>query len=81
MHLLANGDMHNIYQYEQYLSNIYSAGSRIANYRYDIQLDTDDYIITLSTCTNGAGKDRRWLVQGVLLNPPMPGSDLPDIDL
>ncbi len=81
VHLLANGDMHNIYQYEQYLSNIYSAGSRIANYRYDIQLDTDDYIITLSTCTNGAGKDRRWLVQGVLLNPPTPGSDLPDIDL
>lgn len=81
VHLLANGDMHNIYQYEQYLANIYSAGSRVANYRYDIHLDTDDYIITLSTCTNGAGKDRRWLVQGVLLNPPMPGSDLPDIDL
>ena len=81
IHLLANGDMHNVYQYEQYLENIYSAGSRIANYRYDIQLDTDDYIITLSTCTNGAGKDRRWLIQGVLLNPPMPESDLPDIDL
>lgn len=81
IHLLANGDMHNVYQYEQYLQNLYYAGSRIAHYRYDIQLDTDDYIITLSTCTNGAGKDRRWLVQGVLLNPPMPQSDLPDIDL
>ncbi|MCR5250175.1 MAG: sortase [Lachnospiraceae bacterium] len=83
MHLLANGDMHNEYVFADYLKNIRTAGSRVVHYRDDIELTTEDRLITLSTCPFGAGKDKRYLVQGVLLNPEAAERDavLPAIDL
>ena len=38
-----------------------------ANLREDLTLTSDDRIITLSTCVANQG-DKRFLVQGVLLN-------------
>jgi sortase B len=71
IHLLANFDYTNEYVYEDYLKGIYSTSDPIANVRQDIEVTTENQILTLSTCTSGSNYDEnmRFLVTGVLLNP------------
>lgn len=68
IHLLDNYDYTNEYVYEDYLRNIYQTTDRVANVRADIQVTTEDKIVTLSTCTADHDSDRRFLVTGVLIN-------------
>jgi sortase B len=50
---------------EIYLDTVFSKRSLYNNFADDITVDTDDKIITLSTCTNNDSE--RYLVQGVLV--------------
>lgn len=69
IHLLDNYDYTNEYVYEDYLKKIYQTTDRVANVRADIQVTTEDKIVTLSTCTEDHDSARRFLVTGVLINP------------
>lgn len=69
IHLLDNYDYTNEYVYADYLKQIYRTADRVANVREDIEVTTDDKIVTLSTCTEDHDSGRRFLVTGVLLNP------------
>lgn len=69
IHLLDNYDYTNEYVYADYLKQIYRTTDRVANVREDIEVTTDDKIVTLSTCTEDHDSNRRFLVTGVLLNP------------
>lgn len=69
IHLLDNYDYTNEYVYEDYLKKIYQTTDRVANVRTDIEVTTQDKIVTLSTCTADHDADRRFLVTGVLVNP------------
>lgn len=71
IHLLANFDYTNEYVYAQFLKNIHNNDAPIVNVRQDIEVTTEDQIVTLSTCTTGINYDEnmRFLVTGVLLNP------------
>jgi sortase B len=69
IHLMANFDYTNEYVYADFLKSIYEADGRVANIRQDIEVTTDDQIVTLSTCTKDSVESLRYLVTGVLLNP------------
>jgi sortase B len=69
IHLLSNYDFTNEYVYADFLKSIYEADGRVANIRQDIEVTTEDQIVTLSTCTKDSVKSLRYLVTGVLLNP------------
>ncbi|MBD5449953.1 MAG: class B sortase [Lachnospiraceae bacterium] len=69
LHLLDNFDYTNEYVYKDYLRKIYQTTDRVANVRADIQVTTEDKIVTLSTCTSDHDSNRRFLVTGVLINP------------
>lgn len=68
-HILYNCDFTDQDAFESYLENIYdmeSIDSR-TNIREDRAVTAEDHILTLSTCVSHE-PDRRYLVQGVLLN-------------
>ncbi|MBD5458679.1 MAG: class B sortase [Lachnospiraceae bacterium] len=69
IHLLDNFDYTNEYVYADYLKQIYRTADWGANVREDIEVTTDDKIVTLSTCTADHDSNRRFLVTGVLVNP------------
>lgn len=66
IHLMDNYDYENDYVYEDYLAAIYEVNGRVANVRKDIEVTTDDKIVTLSTCTRDSNNNLRYLVVGVL---------------
>lgn len=51
-----------------YLEEIFSIRDMSAHFREDVEVTTEDNILTLSTCVNGSSNSR-YLVQGVLVNP------------
>lgn len=66
-HLLLNWDLTNEAFYKQYLEEIKEVRSMTYNYREDVEVTTEDKILTMSTCI--ANKpNNRYLVQGVLIN-------------
>lgn len=66
-HILYNHDFTNEIVYSVYLDEIFNTRSMVCNLREDVEVTTEDRIITLSTCI--ANKpNNRYLVQGVLLN-------------
>lgn len=66
-HLLYNHDFADSYSFIKYFEEVMSVRSMNNNFKEDITLDGDEYILTLSTCI--ANKpDNRYLVQGVLIN-------------
>jgi sortase B len=69
IHLLANYDFTNEYVYADFLKSIYEADGRVANIRQDVEVTTENRILTLSTCTKDSNENLRFLVTGVLLNP------------
>ncbi len=69
-HLMWSYDYSDDAVFKGYLDEIFSIEDEyggVNNIRDDIELDVDDKIITLSTCSTGRSDDRRYLVQGVLL--------------
>lgn len=66
-HILNSSDMNDEASFRQYLDSTLLERPYYCNVREGIELNTDDRIITLSTCMNGGG-NVRYLIQGVLVN-------------
>ncbi len=69
LHLLANFDYTNEYVYQDYLDSIFEGTGRVSKVKEDVEVTTEDKIVTLSTCTTDHNSNYRFLVAGVLLNP------------
>ena len=69
LHLLVNFDYSNEYVYQDYLDSIFEGTGRESNVKTDVEVTTEDKIITLSTCTSDHNSNYRYLVAGKLLNP------------
>lgn len=65
-HLLQSFNFNNVDVYRQYLDSIFSIRDMSACIDTSVEVDTDDKIITLSTCY-GSQSDKRYLVQAVLV--------------
>lgn len=65
-HILNSFDFSNDEVWETYLEEAKNPKSLVVNKR-DVNVTTDDKIITLSTCT-GSNFEYRYLIQGVLIN-------------
>lgn len=65
-HLLQSFNFYNTDVYRQYLDSIFSIRDMSACIDTSVEVDTDDKIITLSTCY-GSQSDKRYLVQAVLV--------------
>ncbi len=65
-HLLQSFNFYNKDVYRQYLDSIFSIRDMNSCIDTSIKVDTDDKIITLSTCY-GSQSDKRYLVQAVLV--------------
>jgi sortase B len=66
-HILNSLDMTDTTNFRLYLDTTLTQRPYYCNVREDIELTTDDHILTLSTCMPGGG-NVRYLVQGVLVN-------------
>lgn len=66
-HIMYSFDFQSEEGFAKYLNAIKSPGYKIKNVKNEIDLTTDDKIVTLSTCL-GDGKYYRYLVTGVLTN-------------
>lgn len=64
-HILLSFDFSDKSVYRQYLENIFSIRDMNAYIDTSVEVDTDDKIITLSTCY-GAQREMRYLIQAVL---------------
>ena len=64
-HILLSFDFADRSVYRQYLDSIFSIRDMNACIDTSVEVDTDDKIITLSTCY-GAQREKRYLVQAVL---------------
>lgn len=67
IHLIYNFDLSNPEIFQNYLDQIFTIRDMKANIRQETTLTSDNHILTLSTCVTGE-KNKRFLVQGVLLN-------------
>lgn len=66
-HILNSFNMDNPESFREYLDSTLLSRPYYCNVRENIELTTDDRILTLSTCMNGGG-NVRYLVQGVLVD-------------
>ncbi len=66
-HLLNSFDMEESTSFREFLDTTLLERPYYCNVRKDIELSTEDRILTLSTCMNGGG-NVRYLVQGVLVD-------------
>lgn len=66
-HILYNNDFTSEYEYSKYLENLFSMRTMNCNRKENVTVTTENRIVTLSTCVANKS-DRRYLVQGVLLN-------------
>ncbi len=64
-HIMYSFDFTTDEGYQQYIDTIKKPGYATANVREEIEVTTDDKLVTLSTCL-GDGKKYRYLVVGVL---------------
>lgn len=65
-HLLQSFNFNNVDVYSQYLDSVFSIRDMNSCIDTSVKVDTDDKIITLSTCY-GSQSDKRYLVQAVLV--------------
>ena len=56
-------------QRQEYLDDVFGIRDMSAHFREDVEVTTDSRLVTLSTCIGGR-PNNRYLVQGVLVNPP-----------
>ena len=66
-HIMLSFDFEDKAEREIYLDTVFSKRNLYNNFADDITVDTDDKIITLSTCTKYNNELERYLVQGVLV--------------
>ena len=66
-HIMLSFDFEDKTEREIYLDTVFSKRSLYNYFADDITVDTEDKIITLSTCTKYDNKSERYLVQGVLV--------------
>lgn len=66
-HILYNNDFSDSYVFTKYLAEIMTGRTMNGNIREDLSVTSDDRIVTLSTCVANR-PEKRYLVQGVLLN-------------
>ncbi len=69
IHLIYNFDLNNKEIFQNYLDQIFEIRDMNMHIRDGVEVNADHHIITLSTCVSGQ-KNKRFLVQGVLLNDP-----------
>ncbi|MCM1187235.1 MAG: class B sortase [Lachnospira sp.] len=67
LHLLLNFDFTSEQVFQNFLDDIYEMRSMNCNTKEDVEVTAKNRILTLSTCVTGKD-DKRYLVQGVLLN-------------
>lgn len=67
LHLLLNFDFTNEQVFQKFLDDIYEMRSMNCNTKENLEVTAKNRILTLSTCVTGKD-DKRYLVQGVLLN-------------
>ncbi|MCM1326093.1 MAG: class B sortase [Bacteroidales bacterium] len=67
LHLLLNFDFTSEQVFQKFLDDIYEMRSMNCNTKEDVEVTAKNRILTLSTCVTGKD-DKRYLVQGVLLN-------------
>ena len=65
-HILNSYDFNNVESFQEYLDSTLEPRSYQYNVRENVELTTEDRILTLSTCTDSSSS--RYLVQGVLVN-------------
>lgn len=68
-HILAKYGCTTEYQRELYLDDLFAIRDMSANFRDGVEVTAEDRILTLVTCIGGK-PNNRYLVQGVLVNPP-----------
>lgn len=69
-HILAEYDFRSEIRRKDYLNAIFSIRDMSAHFREDVTITTEDKLVTLVTCIGGR-PNNRYLVQGVLVNPPI----------
>ena len=67
MHILYEYDFTDYEDFDRYLGDLYSNTDSDAHIDRKVDVDSDDRIITLSTCNHGIST-QRYLIQGVLLD-------------
>lgn len=67
-HILNTFDFTTKEGFQEYLDLILNPHTILANVREDVELSTEDCIVTLSTCTYIGGEKIRYLIQGVLVD-------------
>ena len=55
--------------YQEYIDDIFAIRDMSANIREDVEVTSEDYMLTMSTCMGGGRKENRYVVNAVLLNP------------
>lgn len=68
-HVLNTNDFYSESGYQKYLDEVLGMRDMSAHIRSEVEVTSQNHIITLSTCVSGKS-DRRYLVQAVLLNDP-----------
>ena len=68
-HIIAEYGLTTDYQREIYLDDLFNIRDMSANFREGVEVDKDSKILTMVTCIGGR-PNNRYLVQGVMVNPP-----------
>lgn len=66
-HLLYNFDLSTEGRFQNFIDQMYTNVSDKSNFRESIEVTSNDHLLTLSTCITGE-KNKRYLIQGVLIN-------------
>lgn len=61
--------------FQEYLDEVFSYKGENGFFRENMNITTENHLITLSTCTTPTDYDYRYLVQGVLVNDPTLAED------
>lgn len=55
--------------YQEYIDSIFAIRDMTANIREDVEVTSEDYMLTMSTCMGAGRENNRYVVNAVLLNP------------
>lgn len=55
--------------YQEYIDDIFAIRDMNANIRDDVEVTSEDYMLTMSTCMGGGRENNRYVVNAVLVNP------------
>ena len=75
-------DDHIYYEYDfgvreglqEYIDDVFAIRDMNANIREDVEVTSEDYLLTMSTCMGGGKEENRYVVNAVLLNPSALGN-------